>query len=261
MTHLRGLVVSLLCLAAAVCMRSWGGHLPWQLWMPTGFLLAAAVLAHHQHVGSQLLARAVLWSNLLLGAVVAYAGNSREEPIASVLAVVTGLALLVLGRRGIDGDARGGGFVPVAFRATLVAILVMALADAQTLLLFGTLFFTEGGSASSTGAVSLALAAALILSIAGLYRLRVWGLLLDVVACGALVAASLLGALDLGPVFTLAFAISGGLQIVLAVPLLAALFFPRARKQPSALSRRGVWLGSAAVVAVMVVAILPMFAR
>jgi hypothetical protein len=257
MLFLRTGLASLLCLAAAVCMRSWGGHLPWQLWIPAGLLGAAALLVHHRHSGSQLLVRAVLWSNLLLGMVVAWAGGgSREVPVAAILAGSTGVALLLLGRHGIDGDARGDRFVPVAFRSTLTAILVMALADAQTLLLFGSLTFSESRSYNTTGLTSLALAIAFFTSIAGLYTLKVWGLLLNLVSCAAIITASAFGAIDLPPLFRWAFIATAALQILLAVPLLAALV-TGARRQPPALARGGVWLGAVAIVGVMAAAILP----
>jgi hypothetical protein len=134
----RTIGASVLCVAAAVCMQSWGGSGPWQLWLPTLMLAGAALLCFHRNSGSQLLVRAVLWSNLLLAAVIAWCGSHREIAIAGALGGSTGAALLALGKAGLD-DARGR-FVPVAFRGTLIALLVMALADAQTLLLWGCLF-------------------------------------------------------------------------------------------------------------------------
>src|SRR5262245_8289938 len=117
-------VVSLLCLVAAVCMRTWTGPLPWELWIPAGLLLATAVLIHGRHIGSQLPARAVLWSNLILAAMVASFGGHGDVPVAAVLGGATAASLLLLGRSGLErADA---GFIPVAFRSTLVALMVMA---------------------------------------------------------------------------------------------------------------------------------------
>jgi hypothetical protein len=223
MSPARAFLASALCLAAAACMRAWGPGLPWQLWLPAGLLGASALLVHHRHVGSQMLVRAALWSNLLLGVIISVAGSSREQHIAVVLAAATGGALLALGRQGLAGDARGASFVPLAFRAPLTAILVMALADAQTLILFGSLLAAEGNGPASTGVASLALAGALLLGIAGLYALKVWGLLVNLVACGAIVALAATGLLELPWELRVAFVATAALQIVLAARVLVAL--------------------------------------
>jgi uncharacterized membrane protein YoaK (UPF0700 family) len=121
----RRVLASLLAVAAAVSMRSWGPRLPVALWLPAAMLAAAAVLLHHRHLGSQLFSRAVLWSNLLLGIVITVVSHSRERPIAVVLAATTAAALLLVGRSGLGDDARAGGFVPVAFRATLLGLMTV----------------------------------------------------------------------------------------------------------------------------------------
>src|SRR5262249_18610334 len=220
MTHLRPAVVSLLALVAAVCMRSWGGYLPWQLWMPTGLLVAAAALAHGRSAGSQLLTRAILWANLILAVVAAWVGNHHEVPIAAILRASTGAALLVLGRAGLDRAE--GDFVPVAFRSTLVALLVMALADAQTLALFGSLFVADSFEAG-TGWAALAIAGGLCLAVLGLYRLRVWGLLVEGVACLGLLGFAVLMQWRLPPALNLALGASAPPQLILPPPLLIAL--------------------------------------
>src|SRR5512138_2198895 len=116
------LCASLLAVAAAVAMRSWPGHPPAALWMPAGLLAAAAVLLHHRHLGSQLLARAVLWSNLLLGTLASVVSVNGDRPVGLVLAWTTGAALLLLGRRGME-EGTPGAFSPVAFRGTLLGLM------------------------------------------------------------------------------------------------------------------------------------------
>src|SRR5215475_732004 len=189
MTNVRSVVASGLCLVAAVCMQSWGGSLPWQLWIPTGLLGLGALLALHRASGSQILVRAILWSNLLLATFVSLMGNDgggRDQVVAAVLGASTGLALLSLGRQGLD--EHGGTFVPVAFRATLLALLVMALADAQSLGFWGTVLVTEESPHRLTGVLSGLCAGAFILGVAGLYRLRTWGLLVNSLAAVSLLA-------------------------------------------------------------------------
>src|SRR5262245_33531682 len=124
----RSLLASGMCIVGAVCMQSWNGELPWQLWIPTALLGLGAVLALHRASASQILVRAILWSNLLLAAVVVYIGGRHDRPIAATLGVAAILGVLALGRQGLAEDR--GAFVPVAFRTTLIALLVMALADA-----------------------------------------------------------------------------------------------------------------------------------
>src|SRR5690348_16114701 len=69
-------------LGAAVLMRSWNGHVPAALWIPTGFLVLSALLLHHGAVGSQLVARSAWWGAFVLGTVLAVDGhNSREALI------------------------------------------------------------------------------------------------------------------------------------------------------------------------------------
>jgi len=252
----RAVVVTALAICGAVCMRSWSGHLPAALWLPTGFLLAAALLVHHRHVGSLLLVRAVLWSNLLLGTVVCWYGGSSDRHVAPILALANGAALLLLGRRGLDGGAQNGRFVPMAFRGALVAILVMALADAQTLLFFGSLYFQLSGVDLRLVVPPLLIAGAFLGSVAGLYRLRVWGLALDAVASLGLLAFATTDLLRLGPMFNIVFAGSAIFQLVLVASVVVRLA-RGAAPAPSRLSRASVWLGMLAVAALMASAIVP----
>jgi hypothetical protein len=215
-------LASLLALVSAACMRSWGGHLPHALWLPTALLVAAAGLMWHRQLASQLFARAVLWSNLILGGLITVLGSDRERTVALVLLGATAGALLLLGRRGLD-EKTPGAFAPVAFRRTLLALMVMALADAQTLLLFATLSFEDSFVHASRAATYLALGGGLVLGIVGLYRLRVWGLLLHAASCGALIALALLGALQLPVELGWALAATAIAQLVISAPLAFAL--------------------------------------
>src|SRR5436190_4798128 len=111
----RRVVASLGGLAAAVAMRSWGSDVPNALWLPAGLLGLSAVLVWTRSVGGQLISRAVWWSNLLLGTIIALASNHSERGIAAVLVASTGLALLTAGERSLDDGERSGEFVPLAF--------------------------------------------------------------------------------------------------------------------------------------------------
>jgi hypothetical protein len=219
---MRAVCASVLGVIAAVCMRSWAGNLPFALWIPTAFLGAAALLCHHRHVGSQLLARAAFWSNLLIGVLALVLGSSGERPVGVALIATTGAALLVLGRRGLDGDARTASFRPLAYRATLLAVMVMALADAQSLLLFGTLEL-EGWRADSRALLLFGVACVQLLGLVGLYRLRVWGLVVGAAGCLALIGAALGDALQLPHALNVAFIATSIAQLIIAAPLVTAV--------------------------------------
>ena len=152
-------------LGAAVCMRSWGHEVPAALWIPSLLLAGSALLICRPHVGGQLVARAVWWSNLILGTLIATSGGSSERVIAALLALCTGGALLAVGRAELDEPTTSGSFLPVAFRGTLICLVVMALADAQSLLLFGALGALPRGAQSPAALARTRGAADLVLAL------------------------------------------------------------------------------------------------
>jgi hypothetical protein len=232
LTIARRIIASVGALGAAVCMRSWDhGNLPAALWLPTLLLALSSVLAWRRHVGGQLLARAVWWSNLILGTLIAISGSSSERGIAAVLALCTGAALIAAGRADLDEATPSGTFLPTVFRGTLICMLVMAMADAQSLLLFGALQLTERHPfvvSLARQALPIGVAALLFVSVIGLYRLRLWGLLLDLVASLALALLALTSTLDLPSPLLVAYIVTAAAQWLVAAPLMIALIRRRA---------------------------------
>jgi hypothetical protein len=223
-------------------MRLWGGTLPLALWIPTGLLALTAILVHHQRPASQLLARAVLWSNLGLGFLIATSGGSSERMVAAVLASCTGGALLLLGQKGLDGEGATS-FAPLAYRTTIFSLFLLALADVQGLALFSGIMVEN--LRAERAFVPFGLGGLLVFALIGLYHLRVWGLALHVVANLALIASVATRVLDLPDPVLAALAVSATLQIALCLPLFAAL--ARGRTRPDrGFSRAG--KGVAAVV-------------
>jgi hypothetical protein len=217
----RRAVAACASLGAAAIFHLFDDHVPWALWLPTGLLIASAALVWHGRLTSQLLARAVWWSNLLLGALLAVSGASSERALGGWLAISTGAALLAAARRGLDTESA---FSPVAYRTSLMGILVMALADAQSLLLFGTLQLTEKRSwHEGVATLALWLAGAALVAIVGLYRLKLWGLVLNLIVNVAIVGVALGGLLDLPTPLLWAYVATSTLQLVLATPLVIAL--------------------------------------
>jgi hypothetical protein len=234
-------------------MRQWGGHLPWALWIPSGLLAVSALLLHHRSLGAQLTARAVFWSNLILGTLIAISSSSSERMIAGGLAIATGSALLAVGRRGLDEAP--GPFVPVAFRATLIGIVVMALADAQSLLLFGALSVAEPSLVvPHTNYLALSFALALTVGIVGIYRLKLWGVALNVATNCALAVVALSGRLALPTPLAWAYTATAALQLLATTPLVIALARGKARPSAPSLSSRSAVLGGAFVIALMALA-------
>jgi hypothetical protein len=243
-------------LAAAILMRTWDGSVPAALWIPAAFLALSALLLHHGVVGSQLIARAAWWATLVLGTLLAVAGRgSREGTMGVLLAMTTGTALLTMGRLGLD-EGEGSAFRPVAFRTTLTLGMIMAVADAQALVLFGALKLQEHGwkeRPSESGPQSFLLllsASVLVLAITGLYRIRVWGLLLATVCAAGVAMLSVTNAYGLPSPLGTGMALTSTAQVLLPMPIIIAIF----RGKPPALSNtpsRIARIAPAVLVAVM----------
>jgi hypothetical protein len=242
----RHALASVGALAAAVLMQSWGNRLPAGLWVPTGLLALTAWLVHRRHFGSQLFARAVLWANLLLGTLIATSSRGSEESIATMLVAATGVSLLALGRDGVEADgAEGSGaFAPKAWRGTLLLAMVLGLADAQSLLLFGALDKYEHGLPK------LACAAFIALGVFGLYRMRVWGVLVSLAANLVVGALALAGRLGLPEPLVVGLVATALVQLLLPTPIVLAMF-RGARPGEGRLPRAGVAATTAVVVALM----------
>jgi hypothetical protein len=216
---LRSAVASVGATIAALAFIGFVRSPPLALTIPAGLLLGAAALVWRRQLGSQLMVRAVLWSNLLLGALLSLAGGSNERIQGGVIALATGTALLVLGRVGLDRPSPA--FSPAAFRGALVLALVMALADTQSLALFGVLRLER--SHHDEAAPLLACAGLMVAALVGLYRLRLWGLVLNVVANVAIAALALADALEVPRLLAWALATTAVIQLALPVPLVAAM--------------------------------------
>jgi hypothetical protein len=222
-------------LAAAVAMRCFTGTLPLALWIPSALLVAAAALLYHGQVGSQLIVRSVWWANLLLGFLISISGGSGERGPALVLALGCGSALLSMGRLGLEDDGASA-FRPVAFRTTLTLGMIMAVADAQGLTLFGAISLGEGSRSLPHSVLLLGSAAWLGLAIVGLYRLRVWGLLLAALGAGIVGVLAATGSYGIHGVLAAAITVTSTVQVLLPIPIVIAIARRRA-PAPRPLSR------------------------
>jgi hypothetical protein len=242
-------------LAGAVTMVTWEHDMLHVFSLPAGLLVLSAALAHHGRTGSQLLARGVWWANLVLGTLFCLAGSGSERSFGLTVVLATGAPLLAMGRMGLDEDDEGA-FRPLAFRRTLSLAMIMAVADAQALLFWGVFKlrydkWTRGPLPHETQGVILLLAAAVVLfGIVGLYRLRVWGLVVGAVSALGLIALAMSDVCGLEPPLPQSLVATSAIQLLLPVPIIAAIVRGRApAPSPPSFAAR---LAPQAVVALLV---------
>jgi hypothetical protein len=207
--------------------------------LPAALLLWAVRLMRRPGVGPQMLLRAVLWSNLVVGALIA--GNfltGIDRAIGAAIAIACAVAIVRLGSRGLEDDAPSDVFRPVRFRGHLLLALVMAFADAQTLLFAAVMQLRVGmtgwnlvGTLEYAGPITVA-AATMTLVVWGLYRLRTWALFLNLAANVAIAYFALEGALNVSTPVAAALAATAAVQMFLPVPILAVALGDREAGQP-----------------------------
>ncbi len=219
-----------------------------------GPVVAAMGLSFVNHPGAQLLCRGAAWFQLLIGTVAAVSSHAWE-PVA--IALGAGLALLAIGTTGLAaGEATRGSFAPVAFRRSLMVSLVMGMAEIQGLSAVSSTLMHESGKnqlyAASLGVCAVVLAVGVV----GLYRLRVWGLLMHLLAMVGL--ASIVVSLvpgttsEVSPLFVWFATVT--VQMLVPLPMVLAIV-SRRRVAPVAPSPWPARLFRGLVVAMMTVAV------
>lgn len=190
-------------------------------------------------LGAQLLCRAVWWSSLVVGLLISLNyGAIPDKVLGAIIAVASAVALLSVGERGLDVQDPDSPFAPVRFRGHLLLALVMAAADALTLAFSGLLQLRVGMRGwNLLGTIDYAgptIAAAIVMGIAvwGVYRLRTWALLLNLVANIAIAYLALEGTLRLSPSVSVSLATTAAVQCFIPVPILAAALGDRNSGQP-----------------------------
>ena len=108
--------------------------------------LASAPMARAKSLGWQITARAIWWQALAFGLVLLVASvvdHVRDALIPSIPMLVGGAALSLgaAGKVGLDHESAH--FVPIAFRRSLIASLVMAMADTIALLFYAGITLTD----------------------------------------------------------------------------------------------------------------------
>jgi len=207
--------------------------------VPALLLGWALLLVRRDGVGPQILARAIGWSNLVVGTLIASNFMAHVDRLVGAgIAIACAVALLALGSRGLDEPAPDDRFQPVRFRGLLLLALIMAFADAQTLVFSAVMQLRVGmqgwnlmGTIDYAGPATLA-AAVMILAVWGLYRLRTWALLLNLLANFAIAYLAMAGTLNVAGPVAVALATTAAIQAFLPVPILAMALGERRAGQP-----------------------------
>jgi hypothetical protein len=219
-----------------------------------GLPIAAAGLFHGRKLQLQLMARAAIWAAVIFNMVLAHIGWWTSA--ASAAAVTGSLALLIAGPA---ASAEPGAFQPVAYQRTLTLSLVLGLADAFTLWMW-TGFAVLDHAPMPVTAWLLAFAVITLVSVIGLYRLRMWGLALSVLAnlgIAIVFGAGLVQVQELKIIFiTTAIA-----QLVVALPVLAGVILRRPLEPPAWLLRASRLLVPTALVMMIALALQPLCGR
>lgn len=194
--------------------------------------------ARRPGVGPQMLSRAIWWSNLLVGMLIAGNFLARvDQFVGAGIAIACAVPLLVLGQRGLDAEPKDP-FQPARFRGQLLLSLVMAFADAQTLLFSAVMQLRVGmmgwnlvGTIIYAGPAMLA-ALVMALAVWGLYRLRTWALLLNLVGNFVIAYLAMEGTLNVAPPIAIALFGTAACQALLPVPILAIALGDRKAGRP-----------------------------
>jgi len=190
-----------------------------------GFVIAAG-LAGRPDPWAQLLVRAVWWSSLSTGSAAMVLEPGILPLLLPTMTFAAAACLLVVGDEDLARPVPGGGFPLAAHRGSIMLLMILAMADTETLAMAA--LNHDSPLEAPYAVVDLACAIGMALAMWGLYRLRVWGLVatlvLDVVIAGLGVG----GLLFYDWEFALLLSTTALLQLGLALPLLRTLL----RKEP-----------------------------
>ena len=189
-------------------------------YIPPTALIVAAAAAQVPWLGAQLLARGLWWSNLVLGVLLVFFGSRSEATLGLGLAVACGAALVMADRRALTAAAESAGFRPAAYGGTLQLLMVLALADAQTLGLFAVI---EARHQGPTATVFALVALGLLAGFVGLMRLALWGVGLTMASSAALLFVIVTAAVRVDRDLRLPLGAVAALQLAAPLPMLASM--------------------------------------
>jgi hypothetical protein len=221
--------------------------------LPALAVSISIALVGSRSAGGQMLLRALLWSTAMLGALVNFVEPAVVPLTAAVAAIGCGGALLVLREHGLEPERYSGSFAPVAHRGVLTVMMILAVADAQTLI-----SWTNGSEWEDPlpGLCGIAM----VVGIVGLYRLRMWGLLLNVAMNAIVAGMAAAGWLGLPPPVVVLLCATAAVQLGLAASVLRSIRRGAPTDLPRWTARWGRPMLWAAIVSVMVAAMVGYFA-
>lgn len=222
--------------------------------IPMGFLLVAAVAVHLPKLGPQLVARAAWWSSLALGVLICVTSRSREGWSGLVMTFTTGLALLLVGQKGLDEAGQRSGYAPAAFRTSLLLLMIFTLADAQTVGLFALAGLTMDHQETREGLCLLVGALGFVGAFIGLYRVALWGAVLSIVTSVGVAASTLFSGRLLEGSFRGFVLLLCALQIAVALPMVVSVL--SGRKLPTPSPRLRGWAASSIIVLLVALSVL-----
>lgn len=199
----------------------------WPLMVAMSMLAFASYpMSRASNFFAQLFARAIWWQALVFGLVLGL-GHALGEISGSISSAVPMYLLggaLTLGAAGKVGlDFESAHFVPNEFRRSLTASLVMAMADAIALLFYAGIVLVDGsvrGSVLIDVAEFTGAALVMVVALVGLYRIKVWGLVLNIGANVLIATLAMAGVFDIPPIIAFGLAATALAQLLLPIPLL-----------------------------------------
>ena len=202
--------------------------------LPMAMLIWAARVVTRPDFESQALVRSIAVSNMVVALLLAISVGGVIGAFGQILIAGSCYAVLrLLDQRGLEASEAESSFQPVAFRGFLVLALVMAFADAQTLMFsslvhIGDLWSNESLQTVATDMFPTFIAALIMaLNVWGLLRLKTWAMLLNIVANIAIARMALDGVLQVNSSVAAALATTAAIQLFLPVPILATVLGDR----------------------------------
>ncbi len=219
-------------------------------------VVLASVLFWRRQFGAQVLARAFCWSALALGFLVVMATKGEKANTPLLLCLCSGAALLAAGRHGLSVASRAGSrFSPAAFAGPLTAGLVLAIADLQTLLMWGAMATTSSSHHIEVFRIGMFTGAAVMfVAIIGVYRLKMWGILLNL-AANVAIATFAIFASEVPPPIAWTLSATALMQFLLPIPMLISLSRKTATPDDPEHSSRGYALVPCLLIVLMVAAV------
>ncbi len=189
--------------------------------------------------------------NLVLGVMLTLFGGGSERTLGPALTAACGAALIVADRRALGEAAAREGFRPASYGGTLQLLMVLALADAQTLGLFA---IVEFGHNTPTVLLLGLCALGFLAGFAGLLRLAVWGVGVTMASASVLIVAILSRATRIDHDLRLPLTAIASLQLLAPLPMLASMTLKRRWPEPS--HRTQAWIARGVILLVVAATLL-----